>query len=199
MTISIPVDLLKAAIICCSTEETRYYLNGVYVSLSGHIVSTDGHRLFVGRLPEGTIVEKDIIIPLESVKAALKLVHRSCDTIELTDNLLGAIRFTAVDGTFPDWKRILPTGEGKEYTPAPHLAEDAPGFVQFNPSYIGDVGKIAKILTGKVTGSYVHKWTASSPAGVSFVGRDDALCVLMPIRSNHGPWAETLNAVVPQK
>ena len=145
MTISIPVDLLKAAIICCSTEETRYYLNGVYVSLSGHIVATDGHRMFVGRLPEGTIVEKDIIIPLESVKAALKLVHRSAETTELTENLLGAIRFTPVDGTFPDWRRILPTGEGVEYTPAPNRPEDAPGFVQFNPAYIGDIGKISKV------------------------------------------------------
>ena len=46
----IPTDLLKAALLCASTEETRYYLKGVHLSTSGHMVTTDGHRMFVARL-----------------------------------------------------------------------------------------------------------------------------------------------------
>lgn len=201
--VTLPVDLLKAALVCCSTEETRYYLNGVCVSPSGHIVSTDGHRLFAGRYL-GETVESEIIIPLATVKKALT-GYRG-DKIDLSDwrkagrsCSLGDLKFTPVDGTFPDWKRILPTGEGKDYTPIPDRPEDAPGRVQFNPVYYGDLAKISKVLTGKADNIHVHVWTASSPAGVSFAGRDDVLCVLMPIRSNHGAWAETLNAVVPQR
>ena len=203
VSVTLPVDLLKAALVCCSTEETRYYLNGVCIQPSGHIVSTDGHRLFAGKLLEPW-VEGDIIIPLATVKKAL--TGYKLDDIELKDARkvgggcsLGDITFTPVDGTFPDWRRILPTGEGKEYTPNPDRPEDAPGKAQFNPAYYGDLAKISKVLTGKATDVHVHVWTASMPAGVSFAGRDDVLCVLMPIRSNHGAWAETLNAVVPNR
>ena len=201
--VTLPVDLLKAALVCCSTEETRYYLNGVCIQPSGHIVSTDGHRLFAGRLL-GPWVEEDIIIPLATIKKALTGYKGT--EIDLSDwrkagrpCSLGDITFTPVDGTFPDWKRILPTGEGREYTPDPDRPEDAPGRIQFNPAYYGDLAKISKVLTGSPTSIHVHVWTASSPAGVSFAGRDDVLCVLMPIRSNHGAWAETLNAVVPNR
>lgn len=200
---TLPVDLLRAALVCCSTEETRYYLNGVCITPSGHIVSTDGHRLFAGRYANAP-VEGDIIIPLDAVKKAL--TGYKLTDIELRDARktggpcsLGTVIFTPVDGTFPDWKRILPTGNGKEYTPDPDRPEDAPGKIQFNPTYYGDLAKISKVLTGKAIGIHVHVWTASSPAGVSFTGRDDALCVLMPLRSNHGAWAETLNAVVPNR
>ena len=200
---TLPVDLLRAALVCCSTEETRYYLNGVCIQPSGHIVSTDGHRLFAGRFL-GPWVESDIIIPLDAVKKAL--TGYKLTDIELRDARktggpcsLGTVIFTPVDGTFPDWKRILPTGEGKDYTPDPDRPEDAPGRIQFNPAYYGDLAKISKVLTGEPNKIYVHVWTASMPAGVSFVGRDDVLCVIMPIRANHGPWAETLNAVVPNR
>ena len=200
--VQLPVDLLKAALVCCSTEETRYYLKGVCITPSGHIVSTDGHRLFVGRYAD-TPIEGEIIIPLAAVKKALTGYRGS--EITLTDSrkaggscTLGDITFIPVDGTFPDWKRVLPTGEGIEYTPRADHPEDNPGRVQFNPVYYGDLAKISKMLTGG-TNIHVHVWTATMPAGVSFEGRDDALCVLMPNRTNHGAWAETLNAVAPNR
>jgi DNA polymerase-3 subunit beta len=210
VTTLLPVDLLKAALVCCSTEETRYYLNGACITPSGHIVSTDGHRLFAGRYADNDLhngiipVEGELIIPLAAIKKALT-GYRG-DSIALVDSrkdggkiFLDSLSFDPVDGTFPDWKRILPTGEGKEYTPRADQPEDNPGRVQFNPAYYGDLAKISKLLTGRHDSVYVHAWTASAPAGVSFAGRDDALCVLMPIRSNHGAWAETLNAVVPNR
>ena len=49
---SIPTDVLRAALVCVSTEETRYYLRGVHVEPDADdvvLVSTDGHRLFCGR------------------------------------------------------------------------------------------------------------------------------------------------------
>lgn len=196
--IELPVDLLKAAIVCCSTEEARYYLNGVHISTSGHIVSTDGHRMFVGK-SKGKRLEASLIIPLDTIKKALSGFKRpEIDlTIDGASHTLGDIKFTPVDGTFPDWERLLPSGEGRECTP--EGPENQPGLIQFNPRYYGDLGKIAKLLTRNEIGMCVHKWTASGPAGVSFADRDDALCVIMPMRGgNHGPWRETLLAVMSQ-
>jgi hypothetical protein len=202
VTTLLPVDLLKAALVCCATKETRYYLNGVCITPSGHIVSTDGHRLFVGRYSD-TPVEGELIIPLAAVKKALT-GYRG-DSIALVDSrktggkiFLDTLSFDPVDGTFPDWKRLLPTGEGKEYTPRADQPEDNPNRVQFNPVYYGDLAKISKLLTGG-TNIHVHVWTSTMPAGVSFAGRDDAFCVLMHARTKHGTWAETLNAVVPNR
>ena len=51
---SVPTDVLRAALVCVSTEETRYYLRGVHVEPDADdvvLVSTDGHRLFCGRSP----------------------------------------------------------------------------------------------------------------------------------------------------
>ena len=106
----IPTDLLKAALFCASTEETRYYLKGVHMSTSGHMVTTDGHRLFCAKLAEA--VPADVIIPLDTVKAALKLAGKRAETIELNGNTLGGVVFTPVDGTFPDW-RTRPTSHAR--------------------------------------------------------------------------------------
>lgn len=202
-TTVLPVDLLKAALVCSSVESYRYYLNGVCITPTGHVVSTDGHRMFVGRYT-GASGEGELIIPNAAIKKAL--VGHKTSEINLVDARkdggtcsLGDINFTPVDGKFPDWKRILPTGEGPGFSPLPDRPEDDPGQVKFNPVYYGDLGKISKILTGSVTSAHLHVWTASAPAGVSFAGRDDAFCVLMPIRPGKKPWAETLNAVVPDR
>jgi DNA polymerase III sliding clamp (beta) subunit (PCNA family) len=72
----IPTDLLKAALFCASSEETRYYLKGVHLSTSGHMVTTDGHRRFVARLNDKPTA--DVIIPLADVQAALKLAGARC-------------------------------------------------------------------------------------------------------------------------
>ena len=107
----IPTDLLKAALFCASNEESRYYLRGVHLSTSGHMVTTDGHRMFVARLNDRPAVE--VIIPLDDVKAALKLAGaRAQDVeVELLANRIGQISFQPVDGTFPNWRAVVPTGE----------------------------------------------------------------------------------------
>ena len=89
----IPTDLLKAALFCASTEETRYYLKGVHLSTSGHMVTTDGHRLFCAKLPDQPAA--DVIIPLADVQAALKHADASA---ELSRN------FTKLHSSSDDFK-----------------------------------------------------------------------------------------------
>ena len=169
-------DLLKAALVCASSEESRYYLRGVHLSTSGHLVTTDGHRMFVARLAERPTA--DVIVPYVDVTMALKLAGRAKDIeIDLAANRIGQIQFTPVDGTFPDWRRVVPTGEETPST-KPEL-NDGPEHVHFNHAYIGDFAKIGKLLGGA---SMLHPVSASHPALVTFGERADCFGVLMPMR-----------------
>jgi DNA polymerase III sliding clamp (beta) subunit (PCNA family) len=178
----IATDLLKAALVCASSEETRYYLRGVHLATSGHMVTTDGHRMFVARLTERPAA--DVIVPYDAVAAALKLAGARCKDIEidLAATRIGQIQFTPVDGTFPDWRRVVPTGEE---TPSNKPgANDGAEHVHFNHAYIGDLAKMAVILCGKAdtAQSMLHPVSASHPCLVTFGERADCFAVIMPVR-----------------
>lgn len=121
------IDRTRFAI---STEETRYYLNGIYVhaTSSGDIrvlraVATDGHRLarFEMPLPAGAAEMPGVIVPRKAVGELRKLLDESDDRVEvaLSD---AKVRFAfaevvltskLIDGTFPDYQRVIPTGNDK--------------------------------------------------------------------------------------
>jgi DNA polymerase-3 subunit beta len=114
-----------------STEETRYYLNGIYLhaassdkSESLRAVATDGHRLaqFEIPLPAGAKGMPGIIVPRKTVGEVQRLIedNEAEITIELSQ---AKIRFTIgdvvltsklIDGTFPDYARVIPLGNDKE-------------------------------------------------------------------------------------
>src|SRR5467141_1151153 len=116
-----------------STEETRYYLNGIYLHTAGtgkaqmlRAVATDGHRLAQVELalPEGAGGMPGIIVPRKTVGEVQRLIEDSEAevTVELSQ---GKIRFTLgetvltsklIDGTFPDYARVIPLGNDKELT-----------------------------------------------------------------------------------
>jgi DNA polymerase III sliding clamp (beta) subunit (PCNA family) len=175
-------DILKAALFCASSEETRYYLRGVHLATSGHLVTTDGHRMFVARLTERPSI--DVIVPYDAVAAALKLAGARCKEIEidLAVNRIGQIQFTPIDGTFSEWHRIVPTGE--ETPSSKPGANDGAEHVHFNNRYVGEFEKMADILCGKGTigQSVLHPRTASDPCLVTFGERADCFAVIMPVR-----------------
>ena len=121
------IDRTRFAI---STEETRYYLNGIYMhaaEMDGvavlRAVATDGHRLarVEAPLPEGAAGMPGIIIPRKTVNELRKLIDE-CDgdiDVALSDT---KIRFAfgetvlsskLIDGTFPDYEKVIPTGNDK--------------------------------------------------------------------------------------
>lgn len=113
-----------------STEETRYYLNGIYMhttEVDGHVmmraVATDGHRLARVEIPapSGSAGMPGIIVPRKAVAEVQKLVEDAgADvSIELSTT---KIRFTfgdvvltskLIDGTFPDYARVIPANNDK--------------------------------------------------------------------------------------
>ncbi|MGF1608021.1 MAG: DNA polymerase III subunit beta [Kiloniellales bacterium] len=121
------VDRTRFAI---STEETRYYLNGIYLhaAQSGNVavlraVATDGHRLarFEMPLPEGAAEMPGVIVPRKTVNELRKLIEETGEAIQigLSDT---KVRFAfdstvltskLIDGTFPDYERVIPSGNDK--------------------------------------------------------------------------------------
>src|SRR5437588_2361712 len=114
-----------------STEETRYYLNGIYLHIAANgkaqtlrAVATDGHRLaqFELPLPEGAAGMPGIIVPRKTVGEMQRLIedNEAEVKVELSQ---GKIRFTLgnvvltsklIDGTFPDYGRVIPQNNDKE-------------------------------------------------------------------------------------
>ena len=114
-----------------STEETRYYLNGIYFhcvedegTMMLRAVATDGHRLAQAQTasPDGCEGMPGIIVPRKAVGEVQKLLDDpdASVTVELSDT---KIRFTVgnviltsklIDGTFPDYNRVIPAGNDKE-------------------------------------------------------------------------------------
>lgn len=122
------IDKTKFAI---STEETRYYLNGIFVhtkeSEDGYklcAVATDGHRLAKVEIdaPEGAENITGVIIPRKTVGEIRKLVDEENDEVEisLSDTKISFVFGEAVliskliDGTFPDYEKVIPADNDKD-------------------------------------------------------------------------------------
>lgn len=132
--ISMPAADMRALIdrtkFAMSTEETRYYLNGIYIHATEHegvnvlrAVATDGHRLarFEMPLPEGAQGMEGIIVPRKAIGELRKLIDDAADSIKIHLSQ-SKIRFSfdhailtskLIDGTFPDYERVIPQGNDK--------------------------------------------------------------------------------------
>jgi DNA polymerase-3 subunit beta len=113
-----------------STEETRYYLNGIYLHVTGpakahklRAVATDGHRLAQAELdaPKGADGMPGIIVPRKTVGEVQRLIEDLDAEVEIELSQT-KIRFTIgdvvltsklIDGTFPDYGRVIPAGNDK--------------------------------------------------------------------------------------
>jgi hypothetical protein len=159
--IRVRADLLALAYGFVSREEARYYLNGVNIHAHADggaiLVATDGHRLaafydesaYLGTVPNpGELIitlpapflkecankreDRWAFIDLEKKQAALgKLCATDwptgADCVALAPNVL-------IDGTFPDWRRIIP--------PMPDAETRFPPEIGFNPKLIGTFDKV---------------------------------------------------------
>jgi len=118
-----------------STEETRYYLNGIFLhtieadgDLKLRAVATDGHRLARAEMaaPAGSEGMPGIIIPRKTVGELQKLLGDGEDhaaiEVELSDAkirvTIGPVVLTSklIDGTFPDYQRVIPQNNDKALT-----------------------------------------------------------------------------------
>ncbi|MEE4288257.1 MAG: DNA polymerase III subunit beta [Erythrobacter sp.] len=133
-------ELIDRTRFAISTEETRYYLNGIFLHVTDEdepvlkAAATDGHRLarFTLERPEGAEGMPDVIVPRKAVGEIRKLIEEAEGNV-LIDLSASKIRFTVggksgvvltsklIDGTFPDYSRVIPTGNDKLLKVDPRL------------------------------------------------------------------------------
>ena len=133
VSFELPAEMLKQIIdktrFAISTEETRYYLNGIFLHVTDdaqpllRAAATDGHRLArvtVAR-PDGAEGMPDVIIPRKCVAELRKLLDEIDGSVGVSLSPtkirfdLGQALLTSklIDGTFPDYSRVIPTGNDK--------------------------------------------------------------------------------------
>ena len=133
----VPVDDLKRLIdktrFAISTEETRFYLNGIYLHAAKdgktptlRAVATDGHRLarLELELPDGAAEMPGIIVPRKTVTELRRLLDDADGAVDvsLSDTKIqfisDGVELTSklIDGTFPDYQRVIPASNDKALT-----------------------------------------------------------------------------------
>ena len=149
-------ELIDRTRFAISTEETRYYLNGIFLHVSDEdrpvlkAAATDGHRLarFTLDRPAGAEGMPDVIVPRKAVGELRKLLEEALDGNVQIDLSPSKIRFALggeggvvltsklIDGTFPDYSRVIPTGNDK--------------LLKVDPkSFFAGVDRVATIATEK--------------------------------------------------
>jgi DNA polymerase-3 subunit beta len=118
--------LLKLAEFAMAQQDIRYYLNGMLLVVDNgslQTVATDGHRLSYASLSvPGSYTRQEVILPRKTVLEVGKLLEESDDEL-IIDLLANQVRFRfanielvskVVDGKFPDYNRVIPTGHSKQ-------------------------------------------------------------------------------------
>lgn len=144
------IDRTKFAM---STEETRYYLNGIYVHAADadgvkvlRAVATDGHRLarFEMPMPDGAEGMPGVIVPRKTINELRKLLDEAADSIRVSLSE-SKVRFSfdhieltskLIDGTFPNYEQVIPTKNDK--------------IVEVNPKVFSNaIDRVSTISDGK--------------------------------------------------
>ena len=127
-------DLMDTTRFAISTEETRYYLNGIYFHSADNengagqfrAVATDGHRLALSQMdmPAGAADMPSIILPRKAVGELRKLLDDEDGEVQVSlsetraEFAFGSVRLTSklIDGSFPDYTRVIPSANDKLVT-----------------------------------------------------------------------------------
>lgn len=194
MKATVNADLFRLAAAAVSKEETRFYLQGVHIEPLAEggvvMVSTDGHRMIVVHDADGFADDRMLVKLNPATMTATKQGKKEtlARTIAIDGNaktatvmqyeLPIAVNFDAIiDGTFPDWRRVVPMD-------ARESADAAP--VCLDPAYMtamGTVGaEVARLFGGTPAVLFHHakKW---DPIAVRF-GDDRIFGVIMPKRGD---------------
>ena len=179
-TFTVSINAIRAARTHAAVKDVRHYLCGIHFDLeAGRIVATDGIRALVCAGPvvpgAGTF-----IMPNELADNMLKAVGKKYlyDTVEVSyaagtiqvKTVNGIFSSAAVDGTFPDWRRIIPRAVSGEAA-------------QYNPQYLADAREAFALyqeFKADKTGFKVA-YNGLSPC-ICTTGNDTILIVVMPIR-----------------
>lgn len=116
-----------------STEETRYYLNGIFLHVAEtngkpaalRAVATDGHRMGQAdvSIPDGAVGMPAVIVPRQAIAEMIRLAKAKGAPATIgvrvhaskTEFTIGNVTLITknIDGSFPDYARVVPSGNDK--------------------------------------------------------------------------------------
>jgi hypothetical protein len=196
--IRVNARLFAAAAMFVSTDESRYYLHGVYVmphsEKGAMLIGTDGIRMLVVHDDQGECTKSAIVrLPAALLTECLEWVSSTASdewgddeptkrlgkdrTLKIDDDgkpeverEVRGLEDCRIDGTFPDWqKALIPLGTGPRSTPA------------VNGKYLASFGEAAQLLTSADHVRLVGGDTEDKPTVILF-SKTFAFGVLMPMR-----------------
>lgn len=168
---------LAAVAMCQSTEQTRYYLCGVYFE-GNKAVATDGHMLTVAIDHNSEAPNGDGAIMPVSKKAITAMKAQKADYVVFNNDQLTVINADGktfyiepsvpIDGTFPDWRRVLPSELGEVC---------AVGVLPWVLARIAATAKVLNNSAARITGVALE-----DPQAVLYSGDSEVFSVAMPCR-----------------
>jgi len=196
-TFFLPADDLRAAFQCIGTEQTRYCLGGVFVE-ADNLVALDGHQMMTIEMPDGCHVGTEcftqgmdapegagFILSCDATDKAFKAkgnlwVYGDIETgiLQFVINhgkggemsRVGVLEFTVIDGTYPEWRRVVAKGDGGTNS------------VCYDPAVLAKLIKAADVIDKgrpiRLTGGA----TLGDPIRVDFVASARLRGTLMPMR-----------------
>jgi DNA polymerase III sliding clamp (beta) subunit (PCNA family) len=191
MKITLPLSAMRAMIHTSADADIRYYLNGVHVIATKthtRLESTNGHYcgIFVHEVTEGDNEVDgliDFIVPLDEVKMLKPSSAKSLDVLTIdydaatktgTLNVLAgmSVRFTAIEGKFPDLERVTPKTANSGVA------------AQYQVEYFAQFAKVAKLLAPKKMQDVKIWHNGNDVALVTLSDEPRYLGLLMPLRSS---------------
>lgn len=190
--IDVNAILFRAANECVSDEETRYYLNGVYVQPHPEkgvlLTATDGHRLVCIHDETGSCDGAAVIMVKKAAWYGFKINPKKpleIPRLRLDDYghvVVGTYRSlesSIIDATYPDYKRIL----------TPFVEQLKKGIsvpASFNHEYLVGFSRIASLISSGSRGMRILSTAENDPCLILFAGAPHAFGILMPMRTNIG-------------
>lgn len=201
--IRVNADIYRIAAAFISSEETRYFLQGVFIEPSdaggATLTATDGHRLFTAHDPQA-VIDRDapgVILRLTDTAAKSCKAKRNESNgrvIEIDPTPMPGIariivpdhdgvpaetvatsEHCLIDGTFPDWRFVLPK------------QQPVSGVGSFEPKYLASFAaagdELAKLGFVGATSMQILSEDASTAAWIRWLHIDWAYGVLMPKRA----------------
>ena len=191
---TMPRAAVRALLHIAAAKDIRLCLNGIYCEVTPErtmMVATNGHMLGAYRhdtregAPNTCGAAFSIIIPrdaLESIAArktgtmVVACVAREDGLYDLTDGSTSHT-FAAMDGRYPDWRRMMPRARSDG-----ERAGDELPFAQFNPAYIAAFAKAARELGCKAAGAVRIGHRGNLQSACIEIGAEPFFGVLMPFR-----------------
>lgn len=195
--LDLPMKFVQAALSIAPQDDTRYYLNGVYVhqlqDLAVRLVATDGHRLFVCSIAKDQEIawaRKGAILPASQLQRIAKYLGKKAPAVRVTfgvnhpsmkvDEIDGIATFQVkpIDGEFPDYQRVVDaaavvfTQEREEMS-----------MTQIDSKYLKAAGMLAAQLESRGVIPFLAEQNSQAASVFTFPEVPEALLYIMSQRT----------------